>query len=50
MADLNTLRADLGRVNELLADARAREIATVLAQLKEDVALLKITGQCPTDS
>mgnify|MGYP002480931208 CR=1 FL=1 len=43
MADLNTLRADLGRVNELLADARAREVATVLAQLKEDVALLKIT-------
>ncbi|WP_176079874.1 H-NS family nucleoid-associated regulatory protein [Paraburkholderia tropica] len=43
MSDLKSLRAELGHVNDLLADARAREVATVLAKLKEDVALLGIT-------
>ncbi|CAG9235862.1 HNS domain-containing protein [Paraburkholderia tropica] len=45
MSELKQLRADLGRLNELLADARAREITAALARFKEDVALLGITEQ-----
>jgi DNA-binding protein H-NS len=41
--ELKLLRAELGRVNELLADARAREVAEVLARFREDVMLLGIT-------
>ncbi|WP_322093941.1 hypothetical protein [Paraburkholderia bannensis] len=43
--ELKMLRADLGRVNDLLAYARAREVATALARFREDVALLGITEQ-----
>lgn len=44
-SDLKLLRAELGRVNDLLADARACEVAAVLTRLREDVALLGITEQ-----
>ncbi|WP_408585508.1 hypothetical protein [Paraburkholderia bannensis] len=43
MSDLKTLRAELGHINDLLADARVREVAAMLARLREDVALLGIT-------
>ncbi|WP_322069492.1 H-NS histone family protein [Paraburkholderia bannensis] len=43
MSELKTLRAELGHVNELLADARAREVAAVLARFREEVTLLGIT-------
>jgi DNA-binding protein H-NS len=43
MADLKTPRAKRGHVNDLLADARAREVTSVLERLREDVALLGIT-------
>ena len=43
--ELKALRAELGRVNDLLADARAREVAATLAKFREDVALLGITEQ-----
>ncbi|WP_321954142.1 H-NS histone family protein [Paraburkholderia bannensis] len=43
--ELKELRAELGRVNDLLADARAREVAATLAKFREDVALLGITEQ-----
>ncbi|AQH06003.1 histone (plasmid) [Burkholderia sp. KK1] len=45
MSDLRTLRAELGRVNDLLADARSREAAEALARFREEVDLLKITEQ-----
>ncbi|WP_322047996.1 H-NS histone family protein [Paraburkholderia sp. J67] len=45
MPDLKALRAELGHVNELLADARAREVAAVLARFREEVGLLGITEQ-----
>lgn len=45
MSDLKTLRAELGRVNELMAGARTREVAAVFARLKEEVAELNITEQ-----
>ncbi|WP_084162749.1 H-NS histone family protein [Paraburkholderia bannensis] len=45
MSELKTLRAELGHVNELLADARAREVAAALARFREDVKLLCITEQ-----
>jgi DNA-binding protein H-NS len=45
MPDLKTLRAELGRVNDLLADARAREVAAVFARLRDEVTLLGITEQ-----
>lgn len=42
MSDLKTLRAELGLVNDLLADARAREVTAVLAPAKYyDPATLK---------
>ncbi|RQM45241.1 hypothetical protein EHZ19_25065 [Paraburkholderia bannensis] len=40
MSDLKTLRAELGDVNDVLADTRAREVSAVLDRLREDVALL----------
>jgi hypothetical protein len=43
--ELKALRAELGRVNDLLADVRAREVAATLAKFREDVALLGITEQ-----
>lgn len=43
--DLKQLRAELGRVNDLLADARAGEVAAALAKFREDVAMLGITEQ-----
>ncbi|WP_322046731.1 H-NS histone family protein [Paraburkholderia sp. J67] len=43
MPDLKTLRADLGHVNDLLADARAREVAAALARFRDEVELLGIT-------
>jgi DNA-binding protein H-NS len=43
MSDLKSLRAELGHVNDLLADARAREVAAVLSRFKEEVELLGIT-------
>ena len=43
ISDQKPLRAELGYVKELPADARACEIAAVLARLREDVALLGIT-------
>ncbi|WP_322003828.1 H-NS histone family protein [Paraburkholderia tropica] len=43
MSDLKALRAELGHVNDLLADARAREVAAVLARFKDEVELLGIT-------
>lgn len=43
--DLKLLRAEFGRVNDLLADARAHEVAATLAKLREDVALLGITDE-----
>ncbi|WP_052421062.1 hypothetical protein [Paraburkholderia ferrariae] len=43
--ELKLLRAELGRVNDLLADARAREVAAVLARFRDEVALLGITEQ-----
>jgi DNA-binding protein H-NS len=43
MSDLKLLRAELGRVNDLLADARAREVADALARFKGEVELLGIT-------
>jgi DNA-binding protein H-NS len=43
MSDLKTLRAELGHVNDLLADARVREVASVLARFKEEVELLGVT-------
>ncbi len=39
-SELKTLRAELGDVNDVLADARAREGSAVLDRLREDVALL----------
>ncbi|WP_408588688.1 H-NS histone family protein [Paraburkholderia tropica] len=45
MSDLKTLRAELGHVNDLLADARSREVATVLARFREEIELLGITEQ-----
>ncbi|WP_321867465.1 H-NS histone family protein [Paraburkholderia tropica] len=44
-AYLKTLRAELGHVNDLLADARSREVATVLVRFREEVELLGITEQ-----
>ncbi|HIH2749863.1 TPA: H-NS family nucleoid-associated regulatory protein [Burkholderia lata] len=43
MSDLKTLRAKLGHVNDLLADARSREVAAALARFREEVDLLNIT-------
>jgi DNA-binding protein H-NS len=43
MSDLKTLRAELGRLNDRLPNARAREVTAVLDRLREDVALLGIT-------
>lgn len=43
MSDLKSLRAERGRLYDLLADARARETAAALARFKEEVALLGIT-------
>jgi DNA-binding protein H-NS len=43
--ELKRLRAELGRVNDLLADARAREVAEELARFRLAVALLGITEQ-----
>lgn len=45
MPDLKMLRAELGRLNELLADARAREVTAALARFREEVANLGITEQ-----
>lgn len=45
MSDLKKLRAELGHVNDLLADARAREVAVALARFREEVELLGITEQ-----
>ncbi|MFP3708560.1 H-NS histone family protein [Paraburkholderia sp. SIMBA_009] len=45
MSDLKVLRAELGRLNERLADARAREVTAVLARFREEVAALGITEQ-----
>ncbi|NIE63181.1 H-NS histone family protein [Burkholderia sp. Ax-1719] len=45
MSDIKNLRAELGRVNDLLADARAREVAAALARFKEEVELLGISEQ-----
>ncbi|WP_321788072.1 H-NS family nucleoid-associated regulatory protein [Paraburkholderia sp. J94] len=42
---LKQLRAELGQVNDRLADARAREAAAALARFREEVALLGITEQ-----
>ncbi|MBB3261629.1 MULTISPECIES: H-NS family nucleoid-associated regulatory protein [Paraburkholderia] len=39
------MRAELGCVNDLLADARAREVAAVFASLRDEVTLLGITEQ-----
>lgn len=43
--ELKLLRAELGRVNELLADARAREVTATLTRFRDEVALLGITEQ-----
>ncbi|WP_407672179.1 hypothetical protein [Paraburkholderia acidisoli] len=43
--DLKPLRAELGRVNDLLADAPAGKVAATLAKFREDVAMLGITEQ-----
>lgn len=43
--ELKQLRAELGRVNDLLTDVRAREAAAALARFREEVALLGITEQ-----
>ncbi|WP_321845143.1 H-NS family nucleoid-associated regulatory protein [Paraburkholderia bannensis] len=43
--ELKQLRAELGGVNYLLADARAREVAAALERFRQDVALLGITEQ-----
>ncbi|WP_321817808.1 MULTISPECIES: H-NS histone family protein [unclassified Paraburkholderia] len=44
-SELKQLRAELGHVNDLLADARAREVAAALARFREEVELLGITEQ-----
>lgn len=43
MSNINQLRAELGRVNELLQSARQREAAQALDTFKEAVELLGIT-------
>ncbi|MGF6440692.1 H-NS family nucleoid-associated regulatory protein [Paraburkholderia youngii] len=43
MSDIKALRANLGLVNDRIADARAREVREILAQLKEHVALYNIS-------
>ncbi|MGY6257319.1 H-NS family nucleoid-associated regulatory protein [Paraburkholderia caledonica] len=45
MSELKNLRLELARVSDLLADARAREVAAALARFKEEVELLNITEQ-----
>ena len=46
MSELRALRAELGRVTDLLADAHNRELATALARFKEEVvAPLNVTEQ-----
>ena len=45
MSELKKLRLELGHVCDLLADARAREVAAVLARFKDEVELLNITEQ-----
>jgi DNA-binding protein H-NS len=43
MSNLKALRAELGHFNELLADARSREVTAVLARFRDEVELLGIT-------